>query len=265
MSSTGIKQRRTTLTSDRRVRVTEHIVNGIVRLIAWRDGLGKHSVYEYRNGDKVILCRKGTSDQYVSEEMFSRTDIPWPKTKSPIIVDIGAHIGSFSIRAARECPGAKLIAIEPEPSNYHQLIENLKRNHIRAIAESTAIAKTPGMLILHRNSTNPGATSGIAQAPGDLISVHSTPLPDLLRRKNITRIDLLKIDVEGMEYEILLSLEKKILKSIQNLHLEYHDYFPGTHRKEELIALLKNAGFTVKIEKTILSSITKNGTIIATR
>ena len=197
--------------------------------------------------------------------MFSRTDIPWPKKKSPIIIDIGAHIGSFSIRAARECPGAKIIAIEPEPSNYRQLVENLKRNHVKASTENVAITKTSGTLILHRNEKNRGATSGITDAPGERISARSITLPHLLRQKKIARIDLMKIDVEGMEYEILLSLEKKILESIQNLHLEYHDYFSGTHRKEELIALLKNAGFKVKCETTILSAITKNGTVIATR
>src|SRR3954454_21604407 len=47
---------------------------------------------------------------------------------SPKIADLGAHVGMFSLRAAAACPGARLVAVEPDPVNLRVLRDVFARN-----------------------------------------------------------------------------------------------------------------------------------------
>ncbi len=85
------------------------------------------------NNQKIQFNYRGDDDMSVIEEffvdkMYRATEDIITKTNNPIL-DIGAHIGCFSIYARKLNSHSPIIAIEPEPDNFSLLKENLKLNH----------------------------------------------------------------------------------------------------------------------------------------
>ena len=118
-----------------------------------------------------------------------------------LFVDIGANVGSYTVLAAGAC-GASVVAVEPVPSTYGQLLDNIRLNNLESlvIAENIGLAAAPGQL---RFSARLGTMSHVLAAgkqEADAIDVPVRTLDDVLQDRRPTFI---KIDVEGYEAEIL--------------------------------------------------------------
>ena len=129
-----------------------------------------------------------------------------------VFVDIGANVGLFSLfvasRAGRE---AKILAIEPENENVRRLSFNLAANPglpVRVLA--LALGETAGRLAIDLNAEDRGGTRTRPLGPAEagVVAVECKPLADVLAQENVTRIDALKIDVEGAEDRILMPFFK---------------------------------------------------------
>lgn len=141
-----------------------------------------------------------------------------------VFVDVGANIGCHTLIAAKICK--KVIAIEPEPNVRKRLIENIKLNNLKNVevydyAISDYIGKTtfypPDV-----NNPNKGVGSlyyknGLKQ---DGIKIKVTTLDKLL--ENESKIDFIKIDVEGANKEVIFGA-KNIIKKFNPLVLYERD------------------------------------------
>jgi len=78
-------------------------------------------------------------------------------------------------------------------------------------------------------------------------------LKSMVRENKLLKIDLLKLDCEGEEYEILLKLPSTLLSKIVNIVVEIHTF--GSNRPEKICHFLKKNGFKVFIAKTNISSL----------
>ena len=128
------------------------------------------------------------------------------------VVDIGANIGYFTMLAASLVgPQGHVLAVEPNPRNVRLLEASRRANHFDhvTIAQSAAGRET-GILILHTSFSN-GTTSAPPDELGQLLSSESVsclrldPLLDAW-----ATVDLIKVDVEGAEYNALLGAEATI-------------------------------------------------------
>jgi FkbM family methyltransferase len=126
-----------------------------------------------------------------------------------VFVDIGANVGLFSFFVA-SCAGphATILAIEPEPENLRRLRFNLAANPniaIRILPVALGELEETVVLDVHRQDRGGTRTRPLSQGdPVNVMNVESRPLLDVLRQEGLTRIDALKIDVEGAEDVILL-------------------------------------------------------------
>jgi hypothetical protein len=76
-----------------------------------------------------LILRRNTSDKHVFRQIFITKDYNIPlKIKPKLIVDAGANVGYSSLWFSRKYPKSKIIAIEPEDSNYEVLIKNTDSN-----------------------------------------------------------------------------------------------------------------------------------------
>ncbi len=126
-----------------------------------------------------------------------------------VFVDVGANFGYFTcLVAARmgSTPGSRVIAVEPNPEMLRLLQTNVAINWSMAPVRVTAAAAAaePGERILHvpaERAAN-GSLAAAASGGGSLreVAVQAVRLDDLLRDE--TRVDLLKVDVEGFEPEV---------------------------------------------------------------
>ncbi len=160
------------------------------------------------------------------------------------IVDIGAHVGSFTVWAALRSPKAQLLAVEPNPETFELLARNIRGNGLddRVRAVNSALGAEEGIgsleLITHSLGTR------LARTGSGQVRVRVQTMPGLLAEAGMEHVDVLKIDCEGMEYAVLEAMGPEGLRPIQVLACEYHPQ--PQHEVEELDALLRSAGFTVQ-------------------
>jgi FkbM family methyltransferase len=162
-----------------------------------------------RNG-----CEKGalfTPQMYEARErteLFKEIDKAKAAGRTFVFVDIGANVGLFSLLVASHAgTNAKIIAIEPEPGNVQRLRFNVAANPgVPVFILPLAIGETAGRVVLQVDHRDRGGTRTRALSADDATStptVECRSLLDILRQEQVTRIDALKIDVEGNEDVIL--------------------------------------------------------------
>lgn len=143
--------------------------------------------------------------------------------------DIGAHIGFFSLLAARTVgPTGTVIAIEPDPSNGRTLHANVHKNdfsHVQVI--QAASWSSTGTLHFERANTASSLMEGRVSADcnqkGATIDVHGIALDDLIRHRGFAPPNLVKIDIEGGESEALTGAEFTFRRYRPVLLCEIHD------------------------------------------
>lgn len=128
-----------------------------------------------------------------------------------VVMDIGAHIGLFSVVAAQVTgKTGKVYAFEPTPTTYALLQKTVVINHEEQVIETIqkAVGKENGKITFFITDTKADNANSlvnyrdVSSAHG--IDVEVTSVDDFVKEKNINKLDFIKIDVEGVEYDTLL-------------------------------------------------------------
>jgi FkbM family methyltransferase len=144
-----------------------------------------------------------------------------------VFLDIGANEGYFSVIAARLVgKGGRVIAVEPQSRLVPVVRKNAELNNSDIEIHSGAISNKEGEAqLLLTPSMNSGATSFVQQTKYQLASeqVGVTTLSQLLRTKGVGEITLMKMDIEGHEYEAILGSPEVFQDGkIKAIALEFH-------------------------------------------
>lgn len=165
-----------------------------------------------------------------------------PKDFSPsVIVDAGAYIGDTAAYYASRFPNAKVIALEPNPNSAALARYNLLDYGERVVVIEAALWSTTGKLSFAGDFTG----AGIAQTSE--ISVQGYSLVDLIKTLSINKIDLMKIDIEGAEYEVLNDGEGKWLNNVKIIAIELH----GEELEIKCLMILRRNGFSCKKRRNV--------------
>jgi FkbM family methyltransferase len=126
------------------------------------------------------------------------------------VLDVGANIGYFTLLCAA-CVGdsGHVYAFEPEPRNFRLLLENIELNNLQArvTACEGALSSAGGSGRLYLNPDNLGDHQLHEEVPGrEQVAVRLERGSDWFTGRE-SRLDLVKIDVQGHEYEVLLGLQ----------------------------------------------------------
>lgn len=183
--------------------------------------------YRLRSGE-MFHARAKTFDVNAIEEVWVLgiyTPPGFEIHSGDTVVDVGAHIGSFTIYAARHASAGRVFAFEPTDENYAQLTSNLTTNAVTNVVATRAAVSTtsgPRQMFMQADdhvghSLYPDAAAGARQ-----ITVETTNLQDFFKRHGITHVDFLKLDCEGAEFEILLNASDALLATIEKISMEVH-------------------------------------------
>src|SRR6266536_1753119 len=172
-----------------------------------------HGLVLHRDG---IWVRPQTYDKQIVIE--SRQYLLLDPGKDDVLLDIGANIGATSLRFL--AAGVRqVIAVEPESENYRILRQNLSGYSDRSLSIRAAVASGGGVRRLWLNrGRNKGMHSLVQQRKRHPVPVPTVSLEPLLLEHRPT---LVKIDIEGGEYEIAASLAA-LPVSVRGLALELH-------------------------------------------
>ena len=177
------------------------------------------------------------------EEIFRRENYKVNfSTTEPFIIDCGSNIGLSIIYFKSHFPNATIIGFEPDPKIFAILKKNTAKFQ-NVVLYNKAVSKEKGKL----NFESEGGFSGRLndEASGNnVVSVEAEPLSAYMDRK----IDLLKIDIEGAEYEVLLEIRPK-LELVDKLFIEYHSMDKKDQNLDMLLAVLKQEGYRVHIKE----------------
>jgi len=129
-------------------------------------------------------------------------------------VDVGAYIGTSSLFFSKFCPSTKVYSFEPCRDSYRRLITNLERNGAANVDTfNVALSSEAGSGHIRQSLTNGGGSQLVA---GNDVEVRTLDSFDL------NNIQVLKIDVEGMELQVLQGAVKT-LTSVEHLFVEMWD------------------------------------------
>ena len=173
----------------------------------------------------------------------------FPFYRNVRILDIGAHWGYFSIFADRNTgPGARITAVEPSSLNFERLSENIARSNATKVSPlCCAVAASSGSGELRlghevNNSLVLAPTTGVASE-----RVETITLEGLIARSGGDRIDFLKMDCEGAEYQVFEATSDECLAKIDVVSMEFHDVKDAAHNGDFLYRRLSQAGFAIKM------------------
>jgi FkbM family methyltransferase len=174
-----------------------------------------------------ITIRRKTSDVSAFEQVFVKLQYELAIDGQPkLIIDGGANVGYTTIYFANRWPRARIVAVEPEASNYAVLQKN-----VAAYPNVTAVQAALWSKRTYLEIQNPGDDNWAfrvrpSEARNDG-SFEAITVQELIERAGSDRVDILKLDIEGAEKEVFSS-DYSWLKNVQAMVLELHDWItPG--------------------------------------
>jgi len=188
-------------------------------------GLRRFCTYEFRLGVKVV-CRARSND--INEAVAILAGLEYPAEylhirAGGVVVDVGAHLGSFVMffDALHRGTPYQGFAFEPHRENFSLLARNVAANNItRFQLIEAAVTGRDGSVYL-RTDCEPDVVAVSDEVTETRAQSHK--LSTFCQRNGIVEIDLLKIDAEGSEYELLAADYDFIRRRVRGIILEYHN------------------------------------------
>jgi FkbM family methyltransferase len=134
-----------------------------------------------------------------------------------VFVDVGANVGTYAMPLARHVgAGGKVIAVEPHPVTHARLaFNNSASGYTQVRLVAAAAGPADGDLMIETDGDNLGASHIVLEkASGKAIKVASLRLQRILEEAGVSRIDALKIDIEGFEDRVLTGFFKQAPPSL---------------------------------------------------
>ncbi len=176
----------------------------------------------YKNKFPFLIIRKNTSDLSVFKDVFVKKDFKLPIKMSPkIIIDAGAYTGYSSLYFHSKYPNSKIIAIEPEKSNFEILKKNLQNIKNILLVNAGLWNKNAFLKIINRKTGKWGfITKEVKKSEADIKAI---TMNKILKNFSINKIDILKIDIEGSEKELFSKNYENWINKVNIIIIEFHE------------------------------------------
>lgn len=202
-------------------------------------------------GFETPYCTLEAFEYLFSEVFVKHSYLVSLESPQPVILDAGSNIGMSVLFFHLLWPKASITSFEPQPAAFHCLSEFIRDNHLdgKVTAHQAALAASSGKLDFYVDDAAPGSL--LASLDSDRmsksrISVEAKLLSDYISGP----VDLLKMDVEGAEFDVLSDLvHSSAISQVKSIILEYHHHIDrDTDHFSTLLRLLEDAGFGYQIE-----------------
>jgi len=228
-------------------------------------GLIPRDGYFFRNGARIKIGRG--VDHVPIIEIFLRSDYG-TLPNDAVIVDLGANIGVFAIYAATTTRNARVYAYEPLPEFYELMRENVRLNQRTDTVEcfNSAVAGEANARDIYVAGTDFFFPTFVAPSDHDdaatRVQVRCTTLAEILDANQLEQVDLLKMDIEGAEYEVFCGTPPHYFERIKEIRMEYHDLDSDERNVTRLKEFLSKHGYRITHEQ---SNTPTNGNLWARR
>ena len=200
----------------------------------------------YKNRYKIIF-KDPKAFLYSVKELFVEEIYKFKaQDDTPYIIDCGSYIGTSILFFKTQYPNAKILAFEPDNSNFELLNNNIKNWDLKDIEIQNAAIwiDNLGVNFIADGNMASKIDESNNTAHNENQKTKSVRLKDLLTEK----IDFLKIDIEGAEYEVLVDCESK-LSFVENLFIEYHGNYNEMYKLNKILNILIENNFKFYIKE----------------
>ena len=170
-----------------------------------------------------------------------------------VFLDIGANIGSYSMVASKIVGlQGEVHAFEPVARVFSKLMQNIELNKLINIsANRNAVYETSGTLELYVSSKENEGMSSIFHhdtESGEVERVEAITIDEYIEKKNLKRVDMIKIDIEGAEWFALRGMQNTINLFKPLILMEVSDdvMLNGPFKGKDIFDLMKSMNYTMK-------------------
>jgi FkbM family methyltransferase len=200
-------------------------------------------------GSKMSMPRDGVL-AFIETFHESVYEQAWSPREGDIVVDVGAYVGTFTVKAAQLVGDRGLIiAIEPDPRNAAFLAHNVgtyKLHNVKIIRKAVLDKTAKAQLYLSRAS----ACHSLSYHHKNHIEVEADTLDDIVSQLGVDHVDFLKIDAEGTELEVLRGAEWILNgRDVKLAIAAYHDLPNSQPELSGIVSYLISRGFRTQVYK----------------
>jgi FkbM family methyltransferase len=207
--------------------------------------LGRTSVVVTRNKVKISAgLARGRGLWCAISGLDFEPELRWAVTrltKGCVVIDIGANVGVYTLHCGRKVvPSGKVISFEPGEDAFAALQKNVTLNKLQKFVDlhMAGCAAEDGQFYF---AGDPGAwfTQRLSTTPTDR-KVVVRSVDSVVEQNGLSRLDLMKVDAEGFEYEVFKGAEKSLIKFHPTLIFE-----SMKDGKEQVHQLLQSLGYLI--------------------
>ena len=167
------------------------------------------------------------------------------------VIDIGAHIGRYTITSSKQVGSTgKVVAIEADPDNFQLLKRNIALNNLTNVLPlNYAVFSTRTRMKLYEQSASAKYNSIMLTRARTMnyVEVNADTLDSILEQNRINRVNWIKIDVEGAEFEVLKGSTKTLSSNDISLLVEIHNIDDPSHY-DNILDVLKYHNYEITFE-----------------
>lgn len=218
------------------------------------DSAEPHTVVEC--GGYHFFCRNREEFERICQDVFAGHEYRFEtRRRTPSIIDAGAHVGVATHYFKQQYPRARVLALEANPFTFELLHKNVSHNGLEDVRTmQAALAPEAGEITFFTSASDdqPGAwgDSAIRQPWHEGEATAAVTVPAVTLSSLLTEpVDLLKLDIEGLETVVLEEAAPR-LSQVRRVILEFH----GTQRNRgndigRLMEILREAGLTPEVRQ----------------
>jgi FkbM family methyltransferase len=198
----------------------------------------KKYIYKYKKGINVAF-KDPLSFLHAIKEIFVDEIYLFKTTNaSPLIIDCGGYIGISALFFKLNYPQSKVVVFEPDSENFDLAKENIDSWGFENIElHKKAVWINSEDLEFYESNSMASSVHAI-NTGGNKVKVSAIRLKDFLDQK----VDFLKIDIEGAEYEVLLDIKSRLL-NVEKMFVEYHGYYHEMNKLNTILNILTEENF----------------------
>lgn len=147
-----------------------------------------------------------------------------------VYVDVGAYIGDFA-KKIHDKFGCKIYCFEPVNKYFQQISKTFD-----GISNAEYYNIGLGNQNQNMDINIEGDASSLHKSGNQTETIIIRNIVDVFRKLSISNIDLIKINIEGAEYDLLdHSIQTGLTNNIKNIQVQFHDFFPDSTERRNLI------------------------------
>lgn len=224
------------------------------------DGEKSHFNFCNRSGINIDVPQRllHTYKECFFDETYLK-GFPKKLLKSPIktIIDVGANVGYFSLFMLSQNAKSKVLAFEPIPKNFELLNQYKLENpgfdfQIFNMAVTKPSQKSITLNFDESDDFTTSASIFNSQEQKNQLEVESISLENIFKDNDLDKVDLVKLDCEGSEYDILYNTSDKILEKISMFAIETHQGNSEFENTNALSKYLCEQNFNINVQGDII-------------